>query len=100
MIHQITLSPVTPLAVGLALAWFDTISSEPFDQLTYALEYTRGHVAQGLWTPAQAADFAQRACLSALPELVWRVIGYAGLTAGALYIQRYWRLRRSTKDTK
>ncbi len=60
MISQVALSPVTPLAVGLILAWFDIISSEPFDRLTYALEYARGHVAQGLWTQAQAIEFMPR----------------------------------------
>jgi hypothetical protein len=100
MIHHLALSPVTPLAVGLALAWFDLITCEPFDQLTYALSYAQGHVDQNLWTQAQAVEFAQCAWLHALPELLWRVIECAGLAVGLLCAQYYGCLRRSTKSTK
>lgn len=96
-IHYIALSPVTPLAVGLALTWFDIISSEPFDRLTYALEYARGHVAHSLWTQAQASEFVQQAWRNHLPELLSRVIAYASITIGVLFVQRYWRWRRTTR---
>jgi hypothetical protein len=97
MIQQIVLSPVSPLAVGLALTWFDLISCEPFDRLTYALEYARGHVAQSLWTQAQAAEFVQRAWQNHLPELLARVIALASITIGLLFVQRYWRRRRTAR---
>lgn len=96
-IHHIALSPVTPLAVGLALTWFDLISGEPFDRLTYALEYARGHVAHSLWTQAQAAEFVQRAWHDHLPELLARVIAFAGIMIGVLFVQRYWRRRRTAR---
>ena len=97
MIQQIVLPPVSPLAVGLALTWFDLISCEPFDSLTYALEYARGHVAHSLWTQAQAAEFVQRAWQNHLPELLSRVIAYASITIGVLFVQRYWRWHRTTR---
>ncbi|CAG0927727.1 hypothetical protein TFLX_00580 [Thermoflexales bacterium] len=94
MIHHIVSSPVTPLAVGLALTWFDIVTSEPFDRLTYALNYAEGHVAHSLWTQAQAAEFVQQAWPSALPELLGRVMVYVSITGVLLYIQRYWHRRR------
>lgn len=100
MIIQFALSLVIPLAVGLALAWFDLISCEPFDQLTYALSYASGHVEQNLWTSVRAAEFAQHAWLNALPELLWRVMVSASIIIALLSAQRYWRLRRSTKSTQ
>jgi hypothetical protein len=95
MIHQLALSPVTPLAVGLALAWFDIISSEPFDRLTYALEYARGHVAHGFWAQAQTTEFAQHAWQNYLPELFPRVIAFASITIGLLFVQQYCCWRRT-----
>lgn len=94
MIHHIVSSPVTPLAVGLALTWFDIVTSEPFDRLTYALNYAEGHIAQGFWTQAQAAEFMQHVWQSALPELLRRVMVYVSITSVLLYIQHYWRRRR------
>ncbi len=98
MIAQLALSPMTPLAVGLALTWFDIITSEPFDRLTYALAYVRGHEAQGLWSQAQAAEFVQCAWQNYLPELLSRVIAFAGITIGLLFVQRYWRWRRTAPN--
>jgi hypothetical protein len=86
-----------PLAVGLALAWFDLISSEPFERLSYAFSYARGHIEQTLWTQAQVTEFMQRAWLNHLPELLWQAIMPAGLAVGWLCAQRYWRWRRTTR---
>jgi hypothetical protein len=91
MIPHLALSPITPLTIGLALTWFDLISSEPFDRLTYALSYAHGHVDHSLWTQAQAAEFIERVWLNNLPELLWRMIVYAGITVSWLCAQRYWR---------
>ena len=84
--------------IGLALTWFDIVTSEPFDRLTYALSYAQGHVDQSLWTPTQAAEFAQRAWLNHLPELLWRMIVYGGITIGLVYAQCCWR-RRYPRNT-
>ena len=96
MISQLVQSPVAPVVVGLTLAWFDLISSEPFDRLTYAVSYAQGHIDLRLWTQAQAAEFLQRAWLNNLPGLLHPVLLGAGITGALLCIQRYWRLTHGT----